>query len=112
MKSNFRQINGAIKKSLRFLFFAILFQASIYSQTISNLDVFYNMVDSASGFLLKDLGDIKTVNLELNLGNDYSLFANQIRGKLLKNGVQLTGDNSWNHIITGFDKHLYRIKSF
>jgi hypothetical protein len=44
--------------------------------------------------LLKDLGDAKKVNLELNFGIDYSVFVNQVRGKLLRNDVQLVGDNS------------------
>ena len=88
------KITGVIKKSLRFLFFLLLLQISVYSQTISNLDKFYTLVDSASSMLLKDLGDAKKVNLELNFGIDYSVFANQVRGKLLRNEVQLVGDNS------------------
>jgi len=88
------KITGAIKKSLRFLFFLLLLQISVYSQTISNLDQFYTLIDSASTLLLKDLGDVKKVNLELNFGVDYSVFANQVRGKLLRNGVQLLSDNS------------------
>jgi hypothetical protein len=88
------KITGAIKKSLRFLFFLLLLQISVYSQTISNLDRFYTLIDSASTLLLKDLGDVKKVNLELNFGVDYSVFANQVRGKLLRNGVQLLSDNS------------------
>lgn len=88
------KITGAIKKSLRFLFFLLLLQISVYSQTISNLDRFYTLIDSASTLLLKDLGDVKKVNLELNFGVDYSVFANQVRGRLLRNGVQLLSDNS------------------
>ncbi|MBE0551361.1 MAG: hypothetical protein IH619_03140 [Ignavibacterium sp.] len=88
------KITGAIKKSLRFLFILFFFQISVYSQTISNLDKFYALIDSASTLLLKDLGDVKKVNLELNFGIDYSVFANQVRGKLLRNEVQLVGDNS------------------
>ena len=80
------KITGATTKSLRLLFVLLLFQTSAYSQTISNLDRFYT--------LIKDLGDAKKVNLELNFGIDYSVFANQVRGKLLRNGVQLVGDNS------------------
>lgn len=91
---NLFKITGAIKKSLRLLFFLLLLQISVYSQTISNLDKFYTLVDSASSMLLKDLGDAKKVNLELNFGIDYSVFANQVRGKLLRNEVQLVGDNS------------------
>ncbi len=88
------KITGAIKKSLRFLFVLLLFKTSAYPQAISNLDKFYTLIDSASSLLIKDLGDAKKVNLELNFGIDYSVFANQVRGKLLRNGVQLVGDNS------------------
>ena len=88
------KITGATKKSLRFLIVLLLFQTSAYSQTISNLDKFYSLIDSASALLLKDLGDAKKVNLELNFGIDYSVFANQVRGKLLRNEVQLVSDNS------------------
>ncbi len=93
MNFNFIHKDGVIKKSLRFLFFISLFQIQSYSQTISNLDVFYNLVDSASGYLFRDLTDVKKVNLEMNFGTDYSIFANQVRGKLIKNGIQLIGNN-------------------
>ena len=66
----------------------------LFSQTVSNIDKFYTLVDSASNLLLKDLGNINKVKLELNLGTDYSLFANQIRGKLLKNGKEIVNDSS------------------
>jgi len=94
MTQNLIHTKVAIKNSLRYLFLISLFQTSVYSQTISNLDKFYTLVDSASTLLIKDLGDAKKVNLELNFGIDYSVFANQVRGKLLRNGVQLVGDNS------------------
>mgnify|MGYP006387905003 FL=1 len=58
------------------------------------MDKFYSLVDSASNLLLNDLGNINKVKLELNLGTDYTLFANQIRGKLLKNGKEIVNDNS------------------
>ena len=83
-----------INKSYKLIFIFLLFQSTIFSQTISNLDRFYTLIDSASNNLLKDLGDAKKVNLELNFGTDYSVFANQVRGKLLRNGIQLVGDNS------------------
>ena len=94
MTQNLIHTKVAIKNSLRYLFLISFFQISIYSQTISNLDRFYTLIDSASSLLIKDLGDAKKVNLELNFGIDYSVFANQVRGKLLRNGVQLVGDNS------------------
>jgi hypothetical protein len=94
MNKKLNQIAGAINKSLRFLFFLLIFQTVLYSQTVSNIDKFYTLVDSASNLLLKDLGSAKKVKLELNLGTDYSLFANQIRGKLLRNGKEIVSDNS------------------
>jgi len=88
------KITGAINNSLRFMFVFLLFQSTSFSQTISNLDQFYTLVDSASNLLIKDLGDQKKINLELNFGVDYSVFANKVRGTLLRSGVQLIGDNS------------------
>lgn len=88
------KISGAVKKSLRFLFFLIPFSVTAQSQSPSNLEVFYTLVDSASDMLIKDLGDAKKINLELNFGIDYSIFANQVRGKLLRNGVQLVTDQN------------------
>ncbi len=94
MINKFSNIAGVIKASLRFLILFLLFQSAAYSQTTSNLDQFYTLIDSASNNLLKDLGDTKKVNLELNFGTDFSVFANQVRGKLLRNGIQLIGENS------------------
>lgn len=100
MKQNLIHISGVITKSLRFLFFAALFQISIFSQPVSNLDKFYNLVDSASAKFVNDIGDAKKVKLELTLGSDYSLFANQIRGKILKRGIDLiTEDQSSTDVI-------------
>ncbi|MDY0083901.1 MAG: hypothetical protein RBR74_12025 [Ignavibacteriaceae bacterium] len=94
MKYNFLNINGVIKKSLCFLFFLIPFSVFAQSESPSNLDVFYTLVDSASDMVIRDLGDTKQVDLELNFGIDYSVFANRVRGKLLRSGVQLTGDKA------------------
>lgn len=86
-------MTGVIKKSLRFLFIVLLFQTISFSQSasssLSNLDQFYSLVDSATNLLIKDLGNVKRVNLDLNLGIDYSVFANQIRGKLLRNNIEI-----------------------
>ncbi|MDP2364762.1 MAG: hypothetical protein Q8M94_13470 [Ignavibacteria bacterium] len=94
MNNNLNHINGVIKKSIRFLFFVLFFQAVIISQSISNLDKFYQLVDSASTEFVNDIGNAKKVKLELNLGTDYSLFANQVRGKILRKGIEIVGENS------------------
>ncbi|MCZ7609165.1 MAG: hypothetical protein M5U17_03270 [Ignavibacterium sp.] len=94
MKYNFLNINGVIKKPLRFLFFLIPFSISAQSESPSNIDVFYTLVDSAADMVIMDLADVKTVDLELNFGTDYSVFANRVRGKLFKSGIQLvSGQN-------------------
>ena len=87
------KISGVVSKSLRFLFLILLLQSALYSQTVSNLDRFYILVDSASNLLIRDLKDIKKINLELNFGVDYSVFANKVRGNLLRSGIQLVSDN-------------------
>ena len=92
------KITGSIKKSVRFLFFILFFQTISFSQpasgSLSNLDQFYSLVDSATNLLVKDLGNAKKVKLDLNLGIDYSIFANQIRGKLLRNNIEIETENS------------------
>ncbi|MDT3694956.1 MAG: hypothetical protein ROY99_01105 [Ignavibacterium sp.] len=94
MKYNFLNINGVIKKSLRFLFFLIPFSLSAQSESPSNIDVFYTLVDSAADLVIRDLEDVKTISLELNFGIDYSVFANRVRGKLLRSGVQLVSEQT------------------
>jgi hypothetical protein len=93
MNNNLNYTAGVMIKSLRFLIIFLIFQPFSLAQIQSNLEKFYSLVDSASILILKDIGNAKEVNLELNLGNDYTIFANQIRGKLLSNGVKLISDN-------------------
>ena len=94
MNNNLNHITGVIKKSSRLLLFALLFSTAIFSQSVTNLDRFYQLVDSASTQFVNDLGNAKKVKLELNLGTDYSLFANQVRGKILRNDIEIVGENS------------------
>lgn len=88
------QITGVINKSLRFLFFTITIIVTTNAQSPSNLERFYTAVDSATSSLLADLANTKEVKLELTLGSFYSVFANPIRGKLLKNGITILPDQS------------------
>ena len=94
MKNQKRNIWSLIKKSSVILFFVLSFQTSAYSQTTSNLDQFYTLIDSASTQFVNDVGNAKKIKLELNLGNDYSLFANQVSGKILRQGIEIVGENS------------------
>ncbi len=94
MNNNFNHIAGVINKNFQFLFFALLFSSAIFSQSVSNLDMFYQLVDSASTQFVNDIGNAKKIKLELNLGIDYSLFANQVRGKILRKGIETVSENS------------------
>jgi hypothetical protein len=94
MNNIFNKITGAINHSLRFLFFAIVFNSFILAQTVSNLKQFYSVIDSASSLLLIDLGNTKEVKLDLSLGKFYSVLGNQVRNNLLKNGIKLNDDSS------------------
>jgi len=100
MNKNLIKITGAIKKSIWLLFLLFLINVVANAQVVSNLDRFYSAADSASTLLLNDLGKANEVQLDLNLGTYYSVFANQIRGKLLKNGIKLISDNPSNSNLT------------
>lgn len=89
MISYLLNISGAINTSLRFLFLFFLLQTSALPQTATNLDKFYRLVDSASTLLIKDIDKQPQINLELTLGSDYSIFANRIRSRLIKNGITI-----------------------
>lgn len=100
MKNNFNNITGLISKSFRFLFWGILSISLANAQTPTNMDRFYIAVDSASSSLVSDLGQTKKIKLELTLGSFYSVFANPIRGKLLKRGIIIVPDQSVTDSIT------------
>jgi hypothetical protein len=94
MNNNLNHITEVIKNSFRLLFFALLYSTLVFSQPVSNLDMFYQLIDSASTQFVNDIGNTKKVRLEFNLGTDYSLFANQIRGKILRKNIEIVNENS------------------
>jgi len=94
MKNKLNYLNITISKTIWFVFLCILVHSSVYTQTTSNIEKFYTLVDSASNLFINDIGDVKKINLELNLGTEYSLFANKVRGKLIKRGVEIVPKNS------------------
>jgi hypothetical protein len=93
MNNFFNYITRAAKKSFWFLFFIIIANQVVTAQTVTNLDRFYSVVDSASTSFVDDLGNIKEVELELGLGTYYAVFANQVRSKILRNGIKLSSSN-------------------
>lgn len=93
MNNFLNYITGAAKKSSRFLFFIIIANQVVTAQTATNLDRFYSAIDSASTLFVDGLGNIKEVELELDLGTYYSVFANQVRSKILRNGIKISNNN-------------------
>jgi hypothetical protein len=93
MNNFLNYITGAAKKSFWFLFFIIIANQVVTAQTVTNLDRFYSVVDSASTSFVDDLGNIKEVELELGLGTYYAVFANQVRSKILRNGIKISSSN-------------------
>ena len=81
------KIAGTIKKSFRLLFFVAFLSTLNNAQTTTNLDKFYSIIDSTCARLINNLGNFKQVKLEMELGTFYSVFANKIRGDLLKSGI-------------------------
>lgn len=59
-------------------------------QTKTNIEIFYDLVDSASIKAADHLpGKYEKIDLQLNLGTTYSLFTNQIRSKLQNAGYEI-----------------------
>ena len=75
-----------------FLFLVIIFlcPANFYSQTKTNLDVFYSLTDSLVDKINSEITSSEnTILLTLNLGQSYSLFSNSIKDRFTKKGKEI-----------------------
>jgi hypothetical protein len=75
-----------------FLFLVIIFlcPANFYSQTKTNLDVFYSLTDSLVDKINSEIpSSEKKILLTLNLGQSYLLFSNSIKDRFIKNGNEI-----------------------
>jgi hypothetical protein len=78
---------GAGMISLRLIFFIFLSTVT-FSQSKTNLQLFYESVDSVVDSISKELNFTKQpVQLNLNLGVEYSLFSNSIYNSLQENRI-------------------------
>ena len=80
--------------SLKLFLFLIAFTLSsgfeLHSQSLTNLDVFYSLTDSlVDQISLQIPSDEKDILLELNLGQSYSLFSNNIIERFKENGKEI-----------------------
>lgn len=80
-----------IKRGSRLLLF-LLFSLSVNAQTKTNLELFFQLADSAANGLVQNLGNEKNVQIDFVLGKDYQVFQNTIlthfQDKEVSNGKQ------------------------
>ena len=76
---------------LKILFLSLLLSSTVaLSQTLTNLEVLYSLNDSLTFRIKNELPKgVEGIRLKLNLGNAYSIFANQIRGAFTENGIEI-----------------------
>lgn len=73
---------------------------SNFAQTKTNLDIFYSLVDSSAAKIINTLPDSsKVLNVELDVGNEYSVFGNRLISDLASHGLQIKLRETGNGII-------------
>ena len=73
-----------------FLFIIFFYPSNFYSQIKTNLDVFYSLTDSLVDRINSEIpSSEKKILLTLNLGQNYSLFSNNIKDRFIKNGKEI-----------------------
>jgi hypothetical protein len=92
-----------------FFLFLLLFSKELQSQTQSNLEIFYNLADSAAYNAAKNIPkNDTTVKLDLGTGSIYSIFNNRIMesfqkaGKFILSGLKY--DSIGANVILRIDK--------
>ena len=73
------------------LLFLIIFpNLELHSQALTNLDIFYSLTDSLVNKINSEIPrSEKQIFLTLNLGQQYSLFANSIKDRFIKSGKEI-----------------------
>lgn len=82
------------------LFIVIYPNLDLHSQALTNLDIFYSLTDSLVNTINSEIPkNEKQISLILNLGDQYSLFANTIKDSFIKKGREIIeGPNNKSNI--------------
>lgn len=72
------QLLKFILKKGSFLFLFIILSFQVYGQTKTNLELFFQLADSAANNLQMNLKDEKNFQIDFVLGKDYQVFQNSI----------------------------------
>ena len=86
-----RFFSNIIPLFVKIIFMSLLLLSTIvFSQTKTNLEVLYSLNDSLTLLIINNLpaGEDR-IQLKLNLGESYSIFANRIRSGFTKNEIEL-----------------------
>ncbi len=87
-----RYFSNIIPPFVKIIFFSLLFSSTtLFSQSKTNLEVFYSLNDSLTSRIINNLptGE-ERIQLKLNLGDSYSIFANRIRSGFTENGIEIS----------------------
>ena len=86
---------------LKILILSLLFSSTVaLSQTLTNLEVLYSLNDSLISRINNELPKgAESIRLKLNLGDAYSIFANQIRGAFTEDGIEIVPSDTNNTIL-------------
>jgi len=78
--------------TIRIVFLGVtLISGIIFPQTKTNLELLYSLNDSLVNLIVKDIPQHNDeILLTLNLGEDYSIFSNQIRSHFVKKGKEIS----------------------
>ncbi len=77
-------------KKLSFLLVILFASLNLFSQTKTNLDVFYSLTDSLVDQINFEIpSSEKKILLTLNLGQSYSLFSNSIKERFTRSGKEI-----------------------
>jgi len=89
-----KQINNLfirISTFFQIFIFILLLPVSVYSQSVSNLDIFNKLIDSTATQINKVLpSSSKEIYLQLSLGKEYSIFENRIIADLQSSGRNIS----------------------
>ncbi len=97
MHNNFYFFLGKKNNFSSLFFFTIFFlefSSACLSQTKNNIEVFFNLADSAANSIIENMpSKLKPVKVHFDLSNDYSVFNNRILADLKSNGVNVVPVN-------------------
>ena len=89
-----KQLNLIVSHSCRQLFISLLLLGTLLSQTKTNLEVFYTLVDSSVAQFIYFSNPSAKIKVELNNGDVYSIFNNRILGNLNTKGIVPANEKS------------------